>query len=66
MDVAVTSAVPYISNAAGHQVNEYSDRLLVNTRVNQDGRRRSNIRLALVLGLVALAFLGTYLYYWTS
>jgi len=38
----------------------------VNARINQDGRRRSNIRLALVLGLVALAFLGIYLYHWTS
>ena len=65
MDVAVASTVSYISNAAGRQVTEYSDRR-VNTRVNQDGRRRSNIRLALVLGLVALAFLGTYLYHWTS
>ena len=61
MDLAFTAAVPYLCDAAGRQVNA-----LMNTRVNQDGRRRSNIRLALVLGLVALAFLGTYLYHWTS
>lgn len=65
MDVAVTYAVPHLRDTAGSQVNEYQEPP-VNARINQDGRRRSNIRLALVLGLVALAFLGIYLYHWTS
>ena len=56
MDAGIPATVPYISNTAGHQV--------VIAHTNPD-RRRSNIRLALVLGIVALLFMGGYLYYWT-